>query len=226
VTHVRSGDSDPVSVYGLDPVAAMVRFAAEGARWMHLVDLDQAYGTGSNRELIRGLLGARPEQLAIQVGGSVRSEDTVRELLEWGAARVVIGCAALAEYPELAPRLVRRHGPARLGAAIDATDGRVTPRGKSVVVDLEVSALAERLRGAGCVHVVYTDVRRDGALRGPDIDGAVWLMGLGFDVVSSGGVSSLADLQAIRDAGLSGALVGRALHEGRFTLTEALRCVA
>lgn len=225
MTHVRSAAAAP-SVYGDDPVAAVARLAAEGAQWVHLVDLDQAYGTGSNRDLIRGLLAARPPQLAIQVGGSVRSEDTVRDLLEWGAARVVIGCAAVVEYPELVPRLIRRHGPARLAAAIDATDGRVTPRGKSVVVDLETSALAERLRATGCMQVVYTDVRRDGALAGPDIDGAVWLMGLGLDVVSSGGVSSLADLQALRDAGLGGALVGRALHEGRFTLAEAMRCVA
>jgi phosphoribosylformimino-5-aminoimidazole carboxamide ribotide isomerase len=95
-----------------------------------------------------------------------------------------------------------------------------------VATDLAMAALGERLRDAGCVHVIYTDVRRDGALRGPDIAGAVALAALGLDVVASGGVASLADLQAIRAAGLAGALVGRALHEGRFTLGQALACVA
>jgi len=225
VTHVRSA-ATTASVYGDDPAAAVRRLAAEGAQWVHLVDLDQAYGTGTNRDLVRAILAARPPQLAVQIGGSVRSEDAVRELLEWGASRVVIGCAAVAEYPDLAPRLIRRHGPARLAAAVDATAGRVRPRGRAAVVNLDMLTLGERLMNAGCVHVIYTDVRRDGLLRGPDIDGATKLAGVGLEVVASGGVSSLADLTAIRDAGLAGALVGRALHEGRFTLAEALQCVA
>ncbi len=225
MTHVRSATT-AASVYGEDPAAAVARLAAEGARWVHLVDLDQAYGTGSNRDLVRTILTGRPAHLAVQMGGSVRSEDTVRELLDWGAARVVIGCAAVTEYPDLAPRLIRRHGPARLAAAVDATEGRVLPRGRAAAVNLDMVTLGEQLRGAGCVHVIYTDVRRDGLLRGPDIDGAKQLAALGLEVVASGGVSSLADLTAIRDAGLSGALVGRALHEGRFTLAEALRCAA
>ncbi|HKE91697.1 MAG TPA: 1-(5-phosphoribosyl)-5-[(5-phosphoribosylamino)methylideneamino] imidazole-4-carboxamide isomerase [Gemmatimonadales bacterium] len=225
VTHVRSAATTS-SVYGDDPADAVRRLAAEGAQWVHLVDLDQAYGTGSNRDLVRAILAARPPQLAVQIGGSVRSEDAVRELLEWGASRVVIGCAAVAEYPDLAPRLIRRHGPARLAAAVDATEGRVVPRGRATVVNLDMLTLGERLMSAGCVHVIYTDVRRDGLLRGPDIDGATKLAGVGLEVVASGGVSSLADLLAIREAGLAGAVVGRALHEGRFTLAEALQCAA
>lgn len=225
MTHVRSA-SAATSVYGDDPGEAVAQLAREGAQWVHLVDLDQAYGTGSNRDLLRTILIGPPPHLAVQIGGSVRSEDTVRELLDWGAARVVIGCAAVAEYPDLAARLVGRHGPARLAAAVDATAGRVLPRGRAAKVNLDMMALGERLMHAGCVHVIYTDVRRDGLLRGPDIAGAMKLAGLGLEVVASGGVSSLADLTAIRDAGLAGALVGRALHEGRFTLAEALRCVA
>jgi phosphoribosylformimino-5-aminoimidazole carboxamide ribotide isomerase len=225
VTHVRS-TATTVSVYGDDPAAAVARLAAEGAQWVHLVDLDQAYGTGSNRDLIRSILAGRPPHLAVQIGGSVRSEDTVRELLAWGAARVVIGCAAVAEYPDLAPRLIRRHGPVRLAAAVDASEGRVQPRGRAVLVKLDMLTLGEQLHSAGCVHVIYTDVRRDGLLHGPDIDGGRRLAALGLEVVASGGVSSLADLTAIRDAGLAGALVGRALHEGLFTLAEALRCAA
>lgn len=225
MTHVRSAGA-AASVYGDDPRAAVAQLAAQGAQWVHLVDLDQAYGTGSNRDLVRAILAGRPSQLRVQLGGSVRSEDTVRELLDWGAARVVIGCAAVAEYPDLAPRLISRHGPARLAAAIDATDGRVLPRGRAAAINLAMMTLGEQLKSAGCVHVIYTDVKRDGLLRGPDVAGAVQLAALGLEVVASGGVSSLDDLAAIRTAGLAGALVGRALHEGKFTLSEALRCAA
>lgn len=225
MTHVRSARAT-APVFGDDPAAAVARLAALGARWIHLVDLDQAYGTGSNRDLVRAVIAARPTTLAVQVGGSVRSEDAVRELLEWGAARVVIGCAAVAEYPELVPRLIKRHGPARIAAAIDASEGRVRPRGRPTAVDLSVRTLGERLRDTGCVHAIYTDVRRDGLLRGPDVAGAVQLAALGLEVLASGGVSTLEDLRAIREAGLAGAVVGRALHEGRFTVAEALACIA
>lgn len=225
MTHVRSAKAT-TPIYGDEPAAAVARLAEMGARWVHLVDLDQAFGTGSNRDLVRAILTGRPATLAVQVGGSVRSEDAVRELLEWGAARVVIGCAAVAEYPDLAPRLIRRHGPARVAAAVDASEGRVMPRGRAKAVDLSMGALGERLRDAGCVHVIYTDVRRDGLLRGPDVRGAAQLAELGLEVVASGGVSTLDDLRSIKDAGLAGAVVGRALHEGRFTLAEALACIA
>lgn len=225
MTHVRSAQAT-APIYGDDPAAAVARLAVLGARWVHLVDLDQAYGTGSNRDLVRAILVGRPTNLAVQVGGSVRSEDTVRELLGWGAARVVIGCAAVAEYPELAPRLIKRHGPARIAAAVDASEGRVRPRGRTQAVDLSMLTLGERLRDSGCVHAIYTDVRRDGLLRGPDIAGAVQLAELGLEVLASGGVSTLEDLRAIKDARLAGAVVGRALHEGRFTLAEALECIA
>src|SRR5690242_11422744 len=97
---------------------------------------------------------------------------------------------------------------------------------RAAAVNLDMLTLGEQLKRAGCEHVIYTDVRRDGLLRGPDIDGATQLAALGLAVVASGGVSSLDDLTAIREAGLAGALVGRALHEGRFTLAEALRCAA
>lgn len=225
MTHVRSAKAT-APIFGDDPAGAVARLAGIGARWVHLVDLDQAYGTGSNRDLVRAIIAGRPGNLMVQVGGSVRSEDTVRELLAWGAARVVIGCAAVAEYPELAPRLIKRHGPARIAAAVDASEGRVRPRGRTTAVDLSMMALGERLRDAGCLHVIYTDVRRDGLLRGPDIAGAAQLAGLGLDVLASGGVSTLEDLRAIKDAGLAGAVVGRALHEGRFTLAEAFACIA
>ena len=227
MTSVRSsGNATSPSVYGDDPVAAVARLAALGARWVHLVDLDRAYGTGSNRDQVRAIIAAHPATLAIQVGGALGSEDDVRELLDWGADRVVIGCGAVVRDPDLPGRLLERHGPERLAAAIDATDGRVTPRGRPVETDLAMETMGTRLYSAGCARVIYTDVRTDGALAGPDVAGARRLAALGLAVVASGGVGTLAHLAAVRAAGLAGVLVGRALHEGRFTLEEALACAA
>jgi len=224
VAHVRGGNAPIPSVYGDDPMAVVQRLAVEGARWAHLVDLDRAFETGSNRDLVRAVLGASP--LRVQVGGSLRTEEAIDEALAWGAARVVIGCAAAATTPDLVARLVRRHGPERLAVAIDATDGRVTPRGAplSDPVNLSMLELAQRVRMAGIRCVIYTDVCRDGRLAGADVAGAATLAGAGLDVVAGGGIAHLDDLRAVRSAGLAGALVGRALHEGRFTLADALTC--
>ena len=224
VAHVRTGNATLPSVYGDDPAAAVRRLAAEGARWVHLVDLDRAYGTGSNRDLILALLAEA--SLQIQVGGSSGTEAAIDEMVDWGAARVVIGCAAAATDPALVGRLIKRHGRVRLAVAIDATGERVTPRGATAGPPLEVQDLAHRVRDQGAPTVIYTDVTRDGTLTGPDVAGASALARLGLEVVAGGGVGTLADVAAVRDAGLAGAIVGRALHEGRFTLAEALACVA
>lgn len=225
MTHVRSGNAAP-SVYGDDPAAAVSRIAAAGARWVHLVDLDRAYGTGSNRDLVHTLIAGRPTGLELQVGGSLRTADAIHEMLDWGADRVVIGCAAVVEDPTLAGRLADDVGPERLAAAIDATDGRVTPRGKARETDLTTEQLGARLQGAGITRVIYTDVPRDGGLSGPDIEGALRLAAMGLRVVASGGVGSLSHIESVRRAGLAGVLVGRALHEGRFSVAEAQACAA
>lgn len=223
VAHVRTGggNASRPSVYGDDPVAAVIALAAAGARWVHVVDLDRAYGRGDNALVIQAVLATRT--LAIQVGGSLGAEDVVGQMLDWGAARVVLGCAAAAADPGVVGRLARRHGAERLAVAIEASAGRVTPRvGRAPA--MAFLELADLVRDQGADTVVYTDVTRDGTMRGPDLDGARALAALGLRVVASGGIGALDDLAAIRDAGLAGAVVGRALHEGRFTLAEALTC--
>jgi phosphoribosylformimino-5-aminoimidazole carboxamide ribotide isomerase len=222
VTHVRTGATPVPSVYGDDPAAAVERLAALGAQWVHLVDLDRAYGTGSNRDVVRALLGGAA--LSVQIGGGLDTEGAIDEMLSWGAARVVIGCAAAASEPALVERLVRRHGSGRLAVGIDAKDGRVAPRGGNAPSDMPARLLARIVHGLGARLAVYTDVTRDGALAGPDITGALGIAMQGLEVVVSGGVGTLAHIAAARDARLAGAIVGRALHEGRFTLVEALAC--
>ena len=207
-----------------DPVTVARRFARDGARWIHVVDLDGAFGTGENRAVVRRLLAA--VGLPVQVGGGLASEAEIAERLEWGAQRVVIGSRAAIDAA-LVARLVARHGPQRLAVGIDVRDGQVAPRGSGAVLDLSPLELAGRVQAAGVRTVVYTDAARDGALTGPDLAGARAVAALGnLDVIVSGGVASLDDLRRARDAGLAGAIVGRALHEGRLTLAEALACVA
>ena len=206
-----------------DPIAAVRQFAHDGARWVHVVDLDRAFGTGENRELTRRLLAE--VAVRIQVGGSLTTDEGVAELVGWGATRVVIGTAAAVD-PVLVARLLARYGAERLAVGIDARDGRVAARGSDLTLALTPLELARRVRSQGARTVIYTDAARDGSLAGPDVDGAHAIAALGLDVIASGGVASLDDLRRVRAAGLAGAIVGRALHEGRFTLREALACVA
>ncbi len=211
-----------------DPLAALDRFARAGARWVHFVDLDRALGRGANGEVARAFLGAAPGTVRVQVGGGLRTEEAIDEMLAWGAARVVIGTAAAVDAA-LVDRLLARHGPDRLAVGIDAKDGRLSPRGGRAArlpPDLSPAQLARRVSAQGARTLVYADAARDGTLAGPDVAGARALAHPGLEVIVSGGVASLDDLRAARAAGLAGAVVGRALHEATFTLQQALACVA
>jgi phosphoribosylformimino-5-aminoimidazole carboxamide ribotide isomerase len=208
-----------------DPLTLARQFARAGARWVHFVDLDRALGAGDNRELARRFLADAGEGLLVQVGGALVTEAAIAEMLAWGASRVVIGTGAAID-PTLVSRLLVRHGADRLAVGIDARDGRVAARGSTTVMDLTPVELARHVQSLGARTAIYTDAARDGTLAGPDLDGARTIAALGLDVIVSGGVASLDDLRGAADAGLAGAIVGRALHEGRFTLTEALACVA
>jgi len=210
-----------------DPLAAVRQFARDGARWVHAVDLDRAFGKGENRDVIRSLLDEGGGAVRIQVGGGLTTDAAIAELLGWGATRVVIGTAAAVD-PALVARLLARYGAERLAVGIDARDGRGAARGSDVTLALTPLELARRVRGEGARTVIYTDAARDGSLAGPDVEGAraIAALGGGLDVIVSGGVASLDDLRRVREAGLAGAIVGRALHDGRFTVREALACVA
>jgi phosphoribosylformimino-5-aminoimidazole carboxamide ribotide isomerase len=225
VVRLRQGAADQATAYDADPLTALERTARAGARWVHFVDLDRAFGRGSNADLARAFLAAAAPPVRVQVGGGLRTEEAIEEMLDWGAARVVIGTKAATD-PALVDRLLARHGPERLAVGIDARDGRVAVRGWTETFDLTPLELAKRVLGQGARTTIYTDVARDGMLAGPDLDGARALAALGLDVIASGGVASLDDLRAARAAGLAGAIVGRALYEGKFTLEEALACVA
>jgi phosphoribosylformimino-5-aminoimidazole carboxamide ribonucleotide (ProFAR) isomerase len=207
-----------------DPLEALAEFTRAGARWIHLVDMDRAYGRTDNHELIEAVLHAA--RLSVQVGGGLSTEVDIDRMFTLGATRVVIGARG-AVNSGLVERLVARHGADRLAVGIDAKAGRVAPRGTGAEMPaIGADELAAHVAKLGIRTVIYNEVTRDGMLRGPDIDGAKALTATGAHVIVSGGVGSLADLRAVKAARLAGACVGRALYDGKFTVAEALACLS
>jgi phosphoribosylformimino-5-aminoimidazole carboxamide ribotide isomerase len=160
----------------------------------------------------------------IQLGGGFRSPGLIEDGLALGVERVVVGTAA-ARDPELVSRALAEAGPNRLAVGIDARDGIVAVRGWTESTGERVETLAARVIAAGVTTLICTDIARDGMLSGPDVAGCAALQRLGAGVIVSGGVATLDDLRAARAAGLAGAIAGRALYEGRFTVREALAAV-
>ncbi len=221
VVRLSQGEADRETVYGDDPLAVAERFAAEGAAWIHLVDLDRAFGEGDNAALVGRVIAGLGDRLRVQAGGGFRTLEAVERMLELGAARVVIGTAAV-RSPELVPAALARASAERLAVGIDARAGIVAIRGWREQSGERVDDVARRVIGEGIRTLVYTDVARDGMLEGPDVAGAAALRALGAEVIASGGVATLDDVRRLRDAGLAGAIVGRAIYEGRFTVREAV----
>ena len=211
------------------PLAALDTFLRAGAQWIHLVDMDRAFGRKDNHEIIGAVLSAAATRVQVQVGGGLFRETDIDQMFNLGATRVVIGPRGAVDSGVVA-RLVKRHGARRLAAGIDARDGRVAPRGTADILDLTAEALATRVATLGIRTIIYNEVTRDGKLTGPDTEGAKRLAALGggegLDVIVSGGVGSLDDLRAARAAGLAGICVGRALYDGKFTIAEALACLS
>jgi len=209
------------------PLAALDTFIRAGARWIHLVDMDRAFGRKDNHQIIGAVLSAAARRVQVQVGGGLFRETDIDQMFNLGATRVVIGARGAVDS-ELVARLVQRHGARRLAAGIDAKDGRIAPRGTAALLDLTAEELATRVAKLGIRTLIYNEVTRDGKLTGPDTEGAARLAasGGGLDVIVSGGVGSLDDLRAARAAGLAGICVGRALYDGKFTVAEALACLS
>ena len=222
VVRLSQGERARQTVYGDDPVAVAERFLEQGARWIHVVDLDRAFGTGDNLAAVHLVAERVARKLQLQLGGGLRSKDLIREALDWGFARAVIGTAAAAD-PNFVLELLAEVGPARLAVGIDARNGLVAVRGWTETSATRAEDLARRVVHAGIETLIYTDIERDGMLNGPDLAGAVSLLTTGARVIVSGGIAGSADVRAACQAGLDGAIVGRALYEGRLTLPEALQ---
>jgi phosphoribosylformimino-5-aminoimidazole carboxamide ribotide isomerase len=221
VVRLSQGETTRETVYGNDPVAVAARFAEQGTPWIHLVDLDRAFGDGDNDELVRRIVVLVSPRVRVQLGGGFRSLDRIREAGDLAVARIVVGTGAAVD-PDFVPAAAELIGPARLAVGIDARKGWVAVRGWTETSSLRAVELARRVVGQGVSTLIYTDVARDGLLGGPDIEGAVALQQFGGGVIASGGVASLGDIRAVRRAGLAGVVVGRALYEGTLGLADAL----
>ncbi|MFL5401885.1 MAG: 1-(5-phosphoribosyl)-5-[(5-phosphoribosylamino)methylideneamino]imidazole-4-carboxamide isomerase [Gemmatimonadales bacterium] len=221
VVRLSQGEPTRQTIYGDDPVLVAERFVADGARWIHLVDLDRAFGSGDNLPTIQRVVLQVGSRVRLQLGGGFRTLDLVRSGLELGVARVVIGTAAAVD-PELVPKAVAEFGSSRLAVGVDARQGFVAIRGWAETSSQRAQELAGRVAAQGIETVIYTDIARDGMLGGPDLAGAAALLSSGARVIVSGGVATAGDVRDACTTGLAGVIVGRALYEGRLTLSDAL----
>lgn len=229
VVRLLQGDYAKQTTYGDDPLPRAQAFAATGATWMHLVDLDAAKAGGYTlAPLLAQIAASTP--LKVQTGGGVRGRDDVAKILDAGARRVVIGSLAVRQ-PDNVEAWLTEFGAEHLTIALDTRQGedgvwRLPIHGWTETADVTLDALATRYAQAGMKHLLCTDISRDGMMSGPNIDLYAHLSRLlpGVAVQASGGVRDVADIRAAKAAGCAGAVLGKALLEGHLQLDEALSC--
>ncbi|MCF7748405.1 1-(5-phosphoribosyl)-5-[(5-phosphoribosylamino)methylideneamino]imidazole-4-carboxamide isomerase [Sulfitobacter sp. M39] len=219
------GDMEKSTVFNDDPAAQAREFVDAGCTWLHLVDLNGAFaGTPVNAAPVEAIL--KSCNVPAQLGGGIRDMATIEAWLDKGLARVILGTVAV-ENPALV-REAARAFPGKVAVGIDARNGRVATKGWAEETDVMVTDLAKSFEDAGVAALIYTDIMRDGAMGGPNIDATAALArAVNIPVIASGGVSSLADLEALKETGvISGAISGRALYDGAIDLSEALTALA
>lgn len=221
VVRLYQGRSAQATVYSGDPLGQAARFVEDGARALHVVDLDAALGgrTGLTPDQVRGMVALG---VPVEVGGGIHSREAAARWLDEGVTRLVVGSALRA--PALLDELLRLAGPERLRVSLDILDGRLRLDGWRTAADLDLKDTASDLRRRGLARVIVTAVDRDGTSRGPDLALIREWVAEGLEVTAAGGIRDASDLKALRAAGASGAVVGRALYEGALTMKEALAC--
>ena len=237
VVRLRQGQADQETVYDDDPAAVARRWVAQGAEWLHVVNLDGALGGMAGRGRDRG--AGRPDNLQrlqeicaavpatpVQFGGGLRSLEDIERALELGAVRVVLGTVAV-QQPDLVAQALSRYGAERIGVSIDVRDGQVATHGWCKASGTTASALGRAMRERGVRYAVYTDIRRDGVLCGLDVEAAAALaQATGLRIIAAGGAATLADLRRLRlqaEAGIEGVIIGQALYCRALSLPEAIR---
>ncbi len=218
---LRQGDYAQETVFGADPAAMARQWVAQGAEYLHVVDLDGAReGRPVNGDSICAIVAAAG--VPVQLGGGLRSEEHIAEALGWGVERVILGTRAL-RAPAWFEGVCRRF-PGKVVAGIDAKNGRVATEGWLSVSDVSALELAQRLADWPVAAIVYTDISRDGMLAGPNIAGlAEMAAAVPLPVIASGGVTTLDDIRQLAHLKLAGCIVGRALYEGKLNLQEVIR---
>lgn len=216
------GEMDKATVFNEDPAAQARAFVEAGCEWLHLVDLNGAFaGEPVNAAPVEAILKAC--DVPAQLGGGIRDMATIETWIEKGLARVILGTVAV-ENPDLV-REAAKAFPGKVAVGIDARNGLVATKGWAEETNVQVTDLARSFEDAGVAAIIYTDINRDGAMQGPNVEATAELAkSVDIPVIASGGVSSIADLIALRDCGaaLNGAISGRALYDGAIDLKEAL----
>ncbi len=220
---LRQGDYSQETVFGSDPAAMARRWVEQGATWLHLVDLDGAReGRPINGDSVRRIVAAAG--VPCQLGGGLRTEDHITEVLSWGVERVILGTRALCE-PAWLERISRRF-PQQIVLGIDARDGQVASDGWQHTSSVAALDLARQCSSWPLAALIYTDIHRDGMLAGPNCAAlAEMVRAVPLPVIASGGVTTLEDILRLRDLRLAGCIIGRALYEGRLDLSSIITAV-
>ena len=220
VVRLLKGDYQKMTVYSEDPVATARGIEADGGRWLHLVDLEGAKdGTTPNFDVVAAI--CQETKLQVEIGGGIRSLEMIERYLNAGVARVILGTKAVTDEDFLRDA-VRRWGD-RIAVGVDAKDGRVAVKGWVEVLDVDMFDFLWKLRSLGVKTAIVTDISKDGAMKGTNLPLYERLSRLdGIDITASGGVSTLEDIRALRDMGLYGAILGKAMYNGAIDLKDAL----
>ena len=222
VVRLKQGDPDRETQYADDPLHVARRWQAGGTQWLHVVNLDGALDE-SGKQNLAALERVLTTGLKVQFGGGMRDLDSIRQALDLGVSRAVIGTAAV-ENPALVQAALAEFGPEHIALGLDARDGIVRTHGWKEDTGITVVEMGQQWAEKGVRWVIFTDVSRDGMGTGLNLDATVELaQTTGMHVIASGGVASLEDVQRTHEVGLSGVIIGRALYEGSVVLEEALR---
>jgi 1-(5-phosphoribosyl)-5-[(5-phosphoribosylamino)methylideneamino] imidazole-4-carboxamide isomerase/N-(5'phosphoribosyl)anthranilate isomerase len=222
---VRPGNKNPNESFG-SPMDIASDWLTSGANWIHLVDLDAAYGKGENRKLISEVV-SRCTGINVQISGGIRDQESLTAALQTRASRINLATSALMDMPWV-ESVISTHGN-QISVSLDASGSRLVARGSGEDVG-ELEPVLQQLEDLGCARYVVTDVKRDGSLNGPNLELLEQVLSLtGKPVIASGGIAELSDLEALvglRSKGLAGAILGKALYVGRFSLEQALKVVS
>lgn len=224
VVRLQQGAADRKTEYSSAPGKVAAKWISQGAAWLHVVNLDGAFGEHSirNETALDQILLAAENKAQVQLGGGLRTLESIQEALEKGISRVVLGTAVI-ENPSFGEQVLDTFDSQQIAFGLDAVGQALRSRGWQSEVGLDLFVLAEKLADLGAKTVIYTNILKDGMETGVDWQNAALLsQSTGLKVIASGGVGCLEDIKAVRSAGLAGVIVGRALYEGTFTLKEAM----
>ncbi|MEH7454841.1 1-(5-phosphoribosyl)-5-[(5-phosphoribosylamino)methylideneamino]imidazole-4-carboxamide isomerase [Gottfriedia acidiceleris] len=220
---LKQGDFNEVKVYSEDPLKVAKQFEQEGATFLHVVDLDGARtGNGSNREIIKKII--QETSLFVQVGGGIRTKESIDEWIQCGVERVILGTIAL-ESEEFVKEAIKLYGE-KIAVGVDAKDSKVATHGWENLSNTDSILFCKTLKNLGVKTIIYTDISKDGMLSGPNIEVYKILIDIEeVNIIASGGIGSLQDFKELIQIDAYGVITGKALYEGKFTIEEALQCL-